>query len=56
MTFDVMINHGETFYGTLRIRGGQLETPFESANDRLERELFTRFPSLKGRQDIVLIS
>lgn len=54
MILDVMIDNGETFYGTLRIMG-VLETPFESANERLARELFTKYPSLKGRHDIVIM-
>lgn len=55
MILDVMIDNGETFYGTLRIMGGVLETPFESANERLARELFAKYPSLKGRHDIVIM-
>ena len=56
MILDVMINNGDKFYGTLRIPGGVLQTPFETANERLGRELFTRHPELKGRKDIVLMT
>lgn len=50
VTYDVMTNFGDKFYGTLRF----LKTPFKITFDEMVNELYRKYPTLKGMRGVIL--
>ena len=51
IVIDVMVEHGARYYGELRVQCSEI---FDIRKADLVKALYTRFPTLKYRTDVVL--
>ena len=50
--FDVMTEMGDRFYGSLKVKVGNI---FKTRDQEVREALYERYPTLKYRRDILLI-